>query len=235
MDARTATLAGWGSVFGAALGVLWARGVASAVAEALGGPGPRVFWYASRSAGWVAYTLLWLACCLGLLVSGRAERGPRAVVLVGLHRFAAGLSLAFVLVHAGVLLLDRHVRPTLAGLLAPFAFPVRGPWVGLGQLAAYVGLAVYVSGFLRRQMGYRSWRRLHYAVFGAYALATLHAVGTGTDIGPASGAAVVGSAAALAAVALQRARAQQETVSTGGRVVEGAGAAAEPAGASGGG
>ncbi|MFN3285183.1 MAG: ferric reductase [bacterium] len=183
---------------GAAGGALWAAPRAAAWAATLTAPETKAFWYASRSTGWVSYGLLWTATCLGLSLSGRVTRGSTAALLAQLHRLSAGLALVFVAVHALSLLGDRYVRADLAGVLIPFRFPERSAWVGLGQLGAYAASAVYGSIWLRRHTGYRFWRALHYAAFGAYGLATLHLLGAGTDVGPGAGTLVVTSAAVVA-------------------------------------
>ncbi|MDR5709428.1 MAG: hypothetical protein QN140_06345 [Armatimonadota bacterium] len=182
---------------GGAAGSLWADTQVGAWAAALVGPEPKALWYASRSTGWVSYALLWSATCLGLMLSGRVARGGVAASLAQLHRFAAGLALVFVTVHALILLGDRYLKADLLSTLLPFRFPYRPIWVGLGQLAAYAAAAVYGSVFLRRWTGYRFWRALHYAAFGAYGLVTLHLLGAGTDVGPVAGAMVMASAAAV--------------------------------------
>lgn len=158
---------------------------------------PKAFWYASRATGWVAYALLWLETVLGLVTSGRVAQGRSVAVLVELHHFAAALALVFSAVHGLVLLGDQYVKPTLLAIMGPFLFPYRPELVGLGQLAAYTAAVVYATTLLRRYTGYRFWRTVHYAGLGAYALATLHLVGAGSDIGEVTGAVVVASASVV--------------------------------------
>ncbi len=165
---------------------------------------PKASWFFSRSTGWVSYGLLWTSTVLGLSTSGRVARGAAVGVVAELHRFAAALALGFSAFHGLVLLWDRYVNPTVLEVVVPFWFPYRPGWVGLGQLAAYTAAAVYLSVFARRYTGYRFWRALHYAGFGAYALATVHLLGAGTDVGPTAGAAVLASTAAVCALAWLR-------------------------------
>ncbi|GBD28726.1 hypothetical protein HRbin31_00747 [bacterium HR31] len=198
MRLRTVLALGAAVGVGAAGGALWASSGAAVGAATLAAPGTKAFWYASRSTGWVSYGLLWLATCLGVSLSGRVTRGSTAALLAELHRFSAGLALVFLGIHALALLGDRYVHPGGVDILVPFRFPERTAWVGLGQLAAYAAAAVYGSLWLRRHTGYRFWRALHYAAFGAYGLATVHLLGAGTDVGPATGAVVAASAAVVA-------------------------------------
>ncbi|MCS7173408.1 MAG: ferric reductase-like transmembrane domain-containing protein [Armatimonadetes bacterium] len=189
-----------GVELGGAAGGIWAAVEAPAWVAALRGPEAKAFWYASRSTGWVSYGLLWVTTSLGLLLSGRTVQGRAAGDPAELHQFTAGLALAFVALHGLVLLGDRYLHPDLLVVLAPFGFPGRRPWVGLGQLAAYALAAVYATSWARRRIGYRLWRSVHYAAFGAYGLATLHLLGAGTGVGPTTGTLVLASAAAICAM-----------------------------------
>jgi hypothetical protein len=53
--------------------------------------------------------------------------------------------------------------------------------MGLGVVALYLLLAVWVSSKLRTRIGYRAWRRIHVLAYGVYAAATIHGLGTGSD------------------------------------------------------
>ncbi len=66
-------------------------------------------------------------------------------------------------------------------MLVPFASPYRPLWVGLGQLALYLVAIVTASFYVRRRIGQRSWRLLHYVTFLAFAFTTAHGILSGTD------------------------------------------------------
>jgi predicted ferric reductase len=53
--------------------------------------------------------------------------------------------------------------------------------VGVGQLAFYLMLVVYGSFYVRRHLGQRGWRLLHYTTFLALVGATVHGLMSGTD------------------------------------------------------
>ncbi len=42
-------------------------------------------------------------------------------------------------------------------------------------------LLIYVSFSLRRRIGVRNWRRLHYLTFAVFGAATVHGIAAGTD------------------------------------------------------
>jgi hypothetical protein len=53
--------------------------------------------------------------------------------------------------------------------------------MALGIVAMYLSLAVTLSLFVRRQIGYTWWLRLHELSFAVWALATVHGLATGSD------------------------------------------------------
>ena len=53
--------------------------------------------------------------------------------------------------------------------------------MGVGQIALYLMAIVYVSFYVRRRIGQRAWRLLHYATFFAFLGATGHGLMTGSD------------------------------------------------------
>lgn len=172
---------------GAALGALLAAVVAPrwvpGLAESFLGQSPKAYWYLSRASGLVAYLLLWLSVVLGLAVTNRLARlwsdGP---TVVDLHQFASLLSLAFSVFHALILLGDRYVGYTLAQLAVPFtSLEYRPVWVGLGQLAFYLALPVAFSFYVRRAIGVRAWRLVHYASFAVFVASAAHGLAAGTD------------------------------------------------------
>ena len=153
------------------------------IAASLSGPEPRAYWYLSRAAGLTAYGLLWLAIVLGLSLSNRLARvWPGGPTAADLHQFASLLALVFATVHGLVLVGDQYIGYTFAQILVPFAGTAYRPlWVGLGQVGFYLAVVVAFSVYVRDSIGYRTWRTLHYLSFAVYILATLHALGAGTD------------------------------------------------------
>lgn len=140
------------------------------------------FWILARASGLTAYVLLTLSVLAGLTVKskpfGKAIRIP---TVTDLHRFLALLGLGAVAIHGLTLVLDTTVKITPASLLVPGLVPYRPVWTSMGVLAAELMLVVYVSFGLRKRIGVRNWRRLHYATYAIFAAATLHGLAAGTD------------------------------------------------------
>jgi len=140
------------------------------------------YWYISRGAGLVGYLLLWAATAWGLVISTKVARGLVAAPLaMGLHEFLSLASLAFAALHALVLLGDRYIDFSLADIVYPFAASYRPGWVGLGQLGLYMSAGLTLSFYLRKRIGAKTWRQLHYLTFLAYGMVAVHGLAAGTD------------------------------------------------------
>ena len=140
------------------------------------------FWLLARASGLTAYVLLTASVLAGLVLKSRPfGRALKTSSVTDVHRFLALLGLAMLGLHGGALVLDRTVRMPLAGLLVPGASPYRPLAVSLGVLAAELMALVTLSFSLRRWIGARNWRRLHWAAYGIFLLATVHGLTAGTD------------------------------------------------------
>jgi sulfoxide reductase heme-binding subunit YedZ len=196
---------------------------------------PRL-WFVTRGAAVAAYLLLAVSVALGLLRSlARALAVRASWVLDELHAYTALLAAAFLALHLISLVLDPLVPFPVITLLLPFGEPYRAFASALGVFALYSFAAVLLSSWLRRRLTYRFWRRLHYASFAAFALATLHGVLAGADTAqPWMRAVYVGATAALvflfAVRLLLSLRVLQVTPERAGAPVRGDGVMSEPTG-----
>ncbi len=168
---------------GAALAVVVLPPFVPALAQAASGESPKAYWFLARSSAFVAFVLLWLSTAAGLLMTGKLAQATLGQWLAfELHQFASLLGLAFALFHALILLGDRYINYSLAQLLLPFGSANYRPLeVGLGQLAFYMSAVIAFSFYVRRWIGTRLWRVLHFLSFAAFALALAHGIFSGTD------------------------------------------------------
>lgn len=139
------------------------------------------FWLLARASGLTAYLLLTASVLAGLVLKARPFRSLRPAAITDTHRFLALLGLGAIALHGATLLLDKTVHMTPIALLVPGASHYRPVPVGVGVLAAELMLVVYVSFALRRRIGQRNWRRLHWATYAIFAAATVHGLAAGTD------------------------------------------------------
>src|SRR5258708_778642 len=149
----------------------------------LTGVTPKAYWYLSRSSAIVGYFMLWASMVLGLAITNKLARAwPGGPTFAALHEHTGWLGLVLSAFHALILLGDGYIGYNLAQLLVPFASANYLPfWVGLGQISVYLMAFVVVSFYLKRWIGYRLWRTLHYLSFAVFALALLHGLMSGTD------------------------------------------------------
>jgi len=139
-------------------------------------------WIAARVGGILAYLLLFASVALGL--SNKLKLLDRYLTrsqVMYLHRFIAMLAISFTVLHVGGLLLDTYLKTNLIGILLPFTMSYRPLWSGLGTVAIYGALAVAVTAYMSKRVGYKVWRTIHYLSFGIFAATLLHGVMAGTD------------------------------------------------------
>ncbi len=142
----------------------------------------RLPWYATRLLGLTAYLVISGSVIYGLLLStGILDAVAHRTVSFTLHQDLSAIGLGLALVHAAMLTLDHKVPFTAAQVVVPFIGPYRPLWVGLGQLALYTTIVVVASFSLRKRMGQKRWRTLHYVTFLAFLAATAHGLMAGTD------------------------------------------------------
>lgn len=168
---------------------------------AVGLGGGHAVWYAARASGLTAYALATASVLFGLASATRAGNPkPGLGVVTDTHRALSLLTLLAIGGHVLFLALDSYADFGPLDLFVPFGSWYRPVWTGLGVLAAYLAVAVYVSFYFRTRVGYRAWRFFHYAAFAVFGLGTVHGVLTGTDSGTVWASTVY--AGAIASVAL---------------------------------
>jgi predicted ferric reductase len=141
------------------------------------------YWYLTRSTGAVALLLLSATVALGVVDLRRfaSAAWPRFVV-DELHRNLALLTLVFLVLHILTSVLDSFAPISLTASVIPFASSYRPFWLGLGAVSFDLLLAVIVTSLVRRRIGYRSWRAVHWLSYAAWPVALLHGFGTGSDV-----------------------------------------------------
>jgi predicted ferric reductase len=178
----------WG-LFGIAVAVVLLVTLPAATASLRGlveAAPDRLPWVATRLIGFLSYFAIAGSVIYGLLLSTKIlDAIAHRPVSFALHQDLSAIGLGLTGVHAVLLGLDSTVPFSLVQVIVPFAAPYRPLWVGVGQVALYLVAIVYGSFHVRRRIGQRSWRLLHYVTFLAFAGATAHGILSGTDSGSA--------------------------------------------------
>ncbi len=114
----------------------------------------QLWWYVTRASGIVAYLLLWFSMVLGLGVTSKfLDRMLDRMFTYDFHQFISLLSIAFVVLHVVVLLLDRYLPYSIWQILVPFISPYRPIWVGVGVIGFYLTLLVTITFYIRKGSG----------------------------------------------------------------------------------
>jgi sulfoxide reductase heme-binding subunit YedZ len=139
------------------------------------------FWILARASGLTAYVLLTLSVVAGLVLKSRPFAQLKPAYVTETHRTLALLSLGALGLHAVSLVLDETVRVSLAALVVPGLVDYRPVWTAAGVLAGDLVLLVIASFWVRRRIGMKNWRRLHWTTYAVFTLATVHGLFAGTD------------------------------------------------------
>lgn len=175
----------WGSIYGALIGMgLALAGLAIGFGLTGLGGDTKSFWYLSRAAGVVAYLLLWGSVAWGLLLSSRIGKGRlRPPVLLDVHQFLSSLAIGFALFHGLILMGDHYLSFPLTAVLVPFAGTYKPLMVAAGQIGLWLSVLLLASFYVRKRIGQKRWRTLHYVSFVGFWIVLIHSVFIGSESG----------------------------------------------------
>jgi DMSO/TMAO reductase YedYZ heme-binding membrane subunit len=187
LDPRTRFLR-WG-LFAVAVGIVvgsTAPSAAHSVATAWEANRSSLTWLVERLAGFLAYFAVAGSVIYGLLLSTKIlDAIAHRPITFNLHQDLASIGLGLAGVHGALLALDKTVPFSLQQIAVPGLSPHAPVAVAAGQVAFYLMAIVIASFYVRRRIGQRAWRLLHYLTFLAFVGATAHGLGAGTDSGSA--------------------------------------------------
>jgi predicted ferric reductase len=166
----------------------------------------KIPWYVARSSGIVAWALVVATIVWGLLLATKVlGRRPAPAWLLSLHRYLGALTVAFVGVHVGAILLDTYTNFGITDVLVPFTgswHPVAVAW---GIVGMYLLAAIEITSLLRHRMSKRSWHAVHLLSYFLFATTTVHMLSAGTDakaVLASTAAALLGTAVVFGSAAL---------------------------------
>ncbi len=144
--------------------------------------GPTAYWYLARGTGAVSLLLLTAVVVLGILGPLRvtARRWPRFAIDT-LHRDLSLLVLGVLVLHIATSVLDGFAPIRWLDAVIPLGSSYRPLWLGLGALSFDLLLALVITSLVRRRLGYRAWRAVHWAAYASWPVAVAHGIGTGSD------------------------------------------------------
>jgi methionine sulfoxide reductase heme-binding subunit len=141
-----------------------------------------LLWYTARAAGLVSLVFLTAVVVLGVLARLRVEgRSWPRFLTAAVHRDLALMTLVFLALHIVTAVVDPFTHLGLTAVAVPFGSYYRPFWLGLGSISLYLLVAVIATSLLRRHVGARVWRGVHWASYALWPFAVAHGLGTGTD------------------------------------------------------
>ncbi len=163
--------------------------------------GSGALWYVSRATGVVAMVLLSMVVVLGVVVSRRVRvPGLPRFAVAELHRRVSLIAVAFLALHVLSAVTDTYVSIRLVAAVVPFTSDYEPLQIGIGAIAADLGIAVVVTSLLRARIGIRVWRSVHWLGYAAFPVALLHGFTSAKDL-RSGGVLVLTIACALAVAA----------------------------------
>jgi predicted ferric reductase len=142
----------------------------------------QVLWFATRGAGAVSLLMLTASVVFGLVTVTRFQHveWPR-FFNYEMHRRVSLLSIVFLAVHVLAAVFDPFTSLGVAAALVPLASTYRPVPVALGVIALYLFIALTVSSLLRRHIGQKTWRAIHWTSYAMWPMALLHGITAGSD------------------------------------------------------
>jgi predicted ferric reductase len=139
-------------------------------------------WAFGRVSGMVALLMFTITLILGIVTrSGRPLIGMPRFSVTLIHRNTALLASVFLVLHVGTLLLDSYAKLRLVDVVVPFLGSFKPFWQGLGTVAFDLILAIMLTALLRRFVGVRAFKFVHWFTYAMWPVAVAHAIGNGTN------------------------------------------------------
>jgi sulfoxide reductase heme-binding subunit YedZ len=162
-----------------------------------------MLWAVGRGTGIMALVFLSMSVAIGIATrSGRQLLALPRFAISDVHRFVALAGTLFVAMHVGLLFLDPYAQLKAVDFVVPFLGAYRPLCQGLGTLAVDVLFVLIMTSLLRRRIGVRAFRVLHWSTYALWPLAFGHAVSNGTDAGHAWFLLIAGGCALIVIAAL---------------------------------
>ena len=163
-DSRTA-LARWG-LAAVAIGIVAGAtlpGALGGIAAVVDTNRASLPWLFERLFAFLAYLAITGSVVYGLLLSTKVldQLAHRPVSFL-LHKDLAAIGVGLAAIHGMLLGLDHTVPYSMAQILVPGLAPHATVGVAFGQVALYLALIVTGSFYIRRRIGHRAWRAIHY-------------------------------------------------------------------------
>lgn len=155
------------------------------------------WWYLARASGIISYLMLSASVLWGVFLSTKIlQKRKQPAWLLDLHRWLGALTIAFLAIHIGALMLDSYAPFSVQEVLIPFhtdwfkkaAATGSFGWFGrnsvvLGIVAMYCLVAVEVTSLFMKHIPRPTWHAIHVLSYLTFWLTTIHGMFAGADAG----------------------------------------------------
>ncbi|GBD86034.1 ferric reductase like transmembrane component [bacterium BMS3Abin02] len=139
-------------------------------------------WITVRGSGLVAFALLAAAMLWGLVISSKMlTRAVSTKSTTYVHEALSIAGLLATVVHVVALLTDDYVDFGLRDVLVPGVSTWEPVAIALGIVALYGMVLTTFTFYVRRRIGQKVWRGIHYLTYGVFSAALIHSIEAGTD------------------------------------------------------
>ena len=143
-----------------------------------------LYWDVTRASANIALVIMLLTILWGVLLATRVLKPiDRPAWLRDLHTWLGGLTIVFTGIHIITLVLDSYVKFSWLDVLVPFSSEWKPIPVALGIVSFYLLLAVQLTSLMMKKLSRATWRKIHMLSYLLYAIAVVHAITAGTDVG----------------------------------------------------
>jgi sulfoxide reductase heme-binding subunit YedZ len=138
---------------------------------------------ASAASGVISLVLLTASLVLGVAVGQRRQlpalcRYPSRK----LHEYASMLALGFLVLHILAAVAEPFGRVRWIAVFVPFVPAAGRLWLGLGAVSFDLLTALVLTSLLRRRIGRRTWRLVHWTSYACWPAAEAHSLGLGAEM-----------------------------------------------------
>jgi methionine sulfoxide reductase heme-binding subunit len=139
-------------------------------------------WAIIRGSGIAAFSLLSASVIWGLLVSSKlVARFVKAKPLTWFHESLGIGALLATLIHVFVISIHDFLDFSWAEILIPGVSDWRPLPIAFGTVAMYGLGVIVVSFYVRKWIGQRTWRTIHFGAFGVFLASLVHGIQAGSD------------------------------------------------------
>jgi DMSO/TMAO reductase YedYZ heme-binding membrane subunit len=143
-------------------------------------------WYTTRVSGLVGFFLLFASIFLGVAIRlPFLQKIIKPSYSYSTHCWISLQAVIFAFIHGASLLFDKYLGFNVADIFVPLALKsdiVNPIFLALGIIGFYLMIVLVVTSYLRKYIGQKIWRLVHFLNIILYIFVIVHAYFLGTDM-----------------------------------------------------